>query len=256
MAGRNKKKRYGRRRARSHGGFVLPAILFAILTPIAVFVAVTVFFKVGTITVTGESGYTDARIIEASGIKIGENMFKFNKFKAINGIFDDMPYIDEIMIRRRLPDNVEINVTKCEPVFTAEGEDGVYLLDIKGKILEKVSEDRRDGHITVLGMTLSDPQVGKYAKFFDEEKEKTLYLLLNTAKKNDILPYVGIINMDKLYSVKLTYKGRFTVNIGSSDQMEKKIRYMLIIAEEKLLETYKGTIDVSDGTTARFIPEN
>ncbi len=235
---------------------MLPVVLFAILTPIAVFIAVTVFFKISTISVTGESGYTDARIIEASGIKIGENMFKFNKFKAINGIFDDMPYIDEIMIRRRLPDNVEIIVTKCEPVFTVKSGDEIYLMDIKGKILESISEDRQEGYITVLGMELSDPQVGKYAEFFDEEKEKTLYLLLNTVKKNGILPYVGIINLDKLYSVKLTYKGRFNVNIGSSDQMEKKIRYMLIIAEEKLLETDKGTIDVSDGTTARFIPEN
>ncbi len=250
-----KRKRYGRRNAgkRSYGGFVLPVL--AILTiPVAVLVAVTVFFKVGSITVKGESGYPDEDIIEASGIQIGENMFRFNKFKAKDGIFEKMPYIDEIIIRRRLPDKIEISVTRCEPVAAVQHGNEWYLMDLKGKLVERTVYAPPSGYVAITGMEMIDPKVGSYAVFSDEEKEKPLFLVLNTCEKNDIIPYIGSIAMEKLYSIKLTYKGRFTVNLGSIDQIEKKIRYMLIIAEEKLLESDRGVIDVSDGTTARFIP--
>ena len=233
---------------------MLPVL--AILTiPVAVIIAVTVFFKVGSITVNGESGYPDEDIIKASGIEIGENMFRFNKFKAKDAIFSEMPYIDEIVIRRRLPDRIEINVTRCEPVASVKQGNEWYLMDIKGKLVEKSEFSPPEGYAVITGTDMVEPKVGSYAVFSDEEKEKPLFLVLNTAEKNDIMPYIGSIAMEKLYSIKLTYKGRFTVNLGSVDQIEKKIRYMLIIAEEKLLESDRGVIDVSDGTTARFIPD-
>ena len=230
------------------------SVLAVLTVPVAVVLAVTVFFKVGSVTVIGESGYDEADIISASGIEIGENMFKFNKFKAKDAIFAEMPYIDEIIIRRRLPDKIEISVTRCEPVAAVRNQNEWYLMDIKGKMVEKTGYSVPKGYIKITGLEVSEPRVGGYAVFSDEEKEKPLFLVLNTAEKNDIIPYIGSINMEKLYSIKLTYKDRFTVNLGSVEQIEKKIRYMLIIAEEKLLETDSGTIDVSDGTTARFIP--
>ncbi len=251
---RRRRRTHRRRHRESRGNNPLPLILCILLTPVAVVVAITVFFRVSTIKVTGESGYLDYNIIEASTIDIGQNMFMFNKFKVIDGIFEQMPYLDEISIRRRLPDTVEIIVSRCTPVASIEGADGWYLLDAKGKLLENVGNSQPAEYPVIVGAEMDEPTVGKYIKIIDEEKQKPLFLVLNTAINNDILQYIDCIDVERAYNIKFTYKDRFTVNIGDIEQIEKKFRYMLLLAEDKLPDTAEGTIDVSDGTVARFIP--
>ena len=63
-----------------------------------------VFFKVERIEVEGAERYTVEQVTEASGVTIGENLFLINKFSVINRIFKALPYMDEIMIRSKLPD--------------------------------------------------------------------------------------------------------------------------------------------------------
>ena len=253
---RRRRRRIHRRRHReARGGDIVPVILCVLLTPVAIVVAITVFFRVSDIKVTGESGYPDYSIIEASNIEIGQNMFMFDKFKVIDGIFEQMPYLDEISIRRRLPDTVEIIVTRCTAVATIEGEDGWYLIDSKGKLLENAGSTQPSDYPVIIGADSETPVVGKYLKIIDQEKQKPLFLVLNTAINNDILQYIDCIDVERVYNIKFTYKDRFVVNIGDSDQIDKKIRFMLLLADEKLPETATGTIDVSDGTTARFIPQ-
>ena len=253
---RRRRKRYIRRRRRdARGGVVLSVLLCVVLTPLAVLVAITVFFRVSTISVTGDAGYADSAIVKASGIKVGDNMFQFNKFDAIEGIFNEMPYLDEISIRRHLPDDVEIIVTRCTPVVALQDESDWYLIDAKGKLLENMGGKRPEGYPVIIGAELNEPKVGKYVKFIAEEKEKPLFLVLNTAINSDILQYIDYIDVERIYNIKFIYKGRFTVNIGDSEQIDKKIRFMLLMAEEKLPADAVGMIDVSDATTARFIPE-
>jgi len=252
---RRRRNHIRRRRRDAGGGVVLPILLCVVLTPLAILVAITVFFRVSTISVTGDSGYEESDILKASGIKVGDNMFRFNKFESIENIFDEMPYIDEISIRRHLPDDVEIIVSRCIPVAALQNASSWYLIDAKGKILENIGENQPDGYPVIVGAELEDPKVGEYVKFIDKEKEKPLFLVLNTSINSDILQYIDNIDVDRVYNIKFTYKGRFTVNIGDSEQIDKKIRFMLLMAEEKLSADAVGTIDVSDATTARFIPE-
>ena len=258
MADRRRRRRrhhIRRRRRDAGGGVLLPILLCVVLTPLAVLIAITVFFRISTITVTGDVGYSDSAIIKASGINIGDNMFRFNKFESIDGIFEVMPYIDEISIRRHLPDDVEIIVTKCTAVATLQYEGEWYLIDSKGKLLENKGIFQPQNYPVITGVELKTPKVGKYVEIIDKEKEKPLFLVLNTAINSDILQYIDYIDVSRVYNIKFIYKQRFTVNIGDSEQIEKKIRFMLLMAEEKLASDAVGIIDVSDATTARFIPE-
>lgn len=252
---RRRRRNIRRRHGDARGGIVMPIILCVVLTPLALLIAITVFFRISTITVSGESGYLDSDIIRSSGIKIGDNMFRFNKFESIDNIFADMPYIDEISIRRHLPDDVEIIVTKCTAVATFQHGDDWYLIDSKGKILENKGLIKPIGYPSVIGIEFNEPKVGKYVEIIDKEKEKPLFLVLNTSINSDILQHIGYIDMSRVYNIKFDYKERFTVNIGDSESIEKKIRFMLLMADEKLAADAVGIIDVSDAATARFIPD-
>lgn len=258
MAGSSayRKKRYRRRNRRII--IFLLYVLFVVLTVMALAAAVTIFFKIREVRIEGESRYTPQQIIYASQIETGKNMFSFNKFSAIEGIFDECPYLDEITIRRRLPDVVTIKIKECRAVAVIRDRElgGSYVMDINGKLLEKLSYGEiPEGVCVITGVSLEKAEVGKYSSFLEKEKQKPLFLLLNTAEKSDILKNIGEIDITENYNITLQYDGRFTVKLGTSEDLEKKLRYMQVLVEEKLGSGVRGTIDVSDTQTARFLAE-
>lgn len=269
---RKQSKSRRRRRRNSRGG--APAVLVLlclVVAAAAILTAMTIFFKVRSITLSGETRYSAQEVAEASGLREGDNLILFNKFRAINSIFDACPYLHTVQMRRRLPDRVEILVTECVPVAVIEDEPamtpdpkdknktvpiggtGKWLIDIEGKLLEQVKEVP-EGLCYLRGLTLKKPKIGKYANFSDEDLEKPAFLLLNTAKDNDILPDIGEVDFSEPYNIRFTYTNRFTVAIGSAEELEKKIRYLRLITEEKLGANVRGLIDVSDTQKARFVP--
>ena len=54
--------------------------LTVLLICAALFLGMSVFFKVSKITVEGSTLYTPEEVIEASGIELGENLFFINRF--------------------------------------------------------------------------------------------------------------------------------------------------------------------------------
>jgi len=258
MAGSSayRKKRY-RRRNRRIIAFLL-YVLFVVLTVAALAAAITIFFKIHEVRIEGESRYPAQKIIAASGIETGKNMFSFNKFAAIEGIFAECPYLDEIAIRRRLPDLVTIKIKECSAVAVIRDREtgGSYVMDINGKLLEKLGYgETAEGMCLITGVSLDNAQEGAYSVFLEQEKQKPLFLLLNTAEKSDILKNIGEIDITENYDITLRYDGRFLVKLGTAEDIEKKLRYMQVLVEEKLGSGVRGTIDVSDTQTARFLAD-
>ena len=101
-----------RRRRRGRFSFLMK-LLCILLIAGAVVAALTVFFKVQSITVSGNARYTSEEIIAASGIEIEDNLFLLNKYSAAQAIFEKLPYVEEATINRALPDTIVITVREC-----------------------------------------------------------------------------------------------------------------------------------------------
>ena len=220
----------------------------------AIFAAVTVFFKITQITVIGETRYDAALIRETSGIEVGENMFTINKFKAIDRLFADLVYLDEITIRRKLPNEIQITVTECEPAVALELADGYWLMDRKGKLLENVPLSQTAGIALARGIEVEAPQPGMVIRQDENEQIQPMFDLIALLSDQDMLSDVGLIDMSKLYDIQFTYLDRFTVKLGSAEQTERKLRFLAEVVA-RLGEDDRGTIDLSEVKTARFIKE-
>jgi cell division protein FtsQ len=232
----------------------------------------TIFFKVQTFTLTGDTRYSEEHIVAATGLQPGDNLVLFDKFSIIDQIFDACPYLDTVQIRRRYPDRVEIIVTECVAIAVIEDEKaqvpdpedetktiqvggtGRWLIDRNGKLLEKTSSSTPTKLTRVYGVTLKEPQIGKYVEILQEDIEKPLFLLLNTAEDDGILQDIGGMDFSKQYDIRFNYLERFTVEIGSTEDLDKKLRYLHTIIQDKLGTNARGTLDLSDVQTARFIP--
>jgi len=266
------KERRRRRRARRGGAPTVLVLLCLLVGVVAIITAMTIFFKVQTFTITGDTRYTGEHIVEASGLEVGDNLVLFEKFSVIDSIFDACPYLDTVQVRRRYPDGVEFIVTECVAVAAIEDEKaeipdpedetktitiggtGRWLIDRNGKLLENIPSTQATKLTRIYGVTLLEPQIGKYVEILQEDTKKPLFLLLNTAEDDGILQDIGGMDFSRQYDIRFNYLGRFTVEIGSADNLDKKLRYLHTIIEEKLGANARGTLDLSDVQTARFIP--
>ena len=268
------KQRRRRRRDRRGGAPTVLVLLCLLIGAAAVITAMTLFFKIETFTVTGDSRYSADYIIEASGLQPGDNLVLFEKNRAVADVFEACPWLDTLRIRRRYPNGIEFLITECDPAAGLVdkpleipdpeddtgagtrliGTTGSWLMDINGKLLQKIADYAWPTLPHIEGVTLKDPAVGTYVKFFEEDDQKPVFLLLNTAKDDGILQDIGEMDFTEHYKIEFTYQGRFRVVLGSTEELSLKLRYLHMITEEKLGPNVRGTLALSDVQTARFIP--
>ena len=221
-------------------------------------------FETKTITLTGDTRYSQQHVAEASGLKTGDNLVLFDKISVKEGIYQACPYLDTVQIRRRYPSGIEIIVTECEPVAVIQdetktitiGDTGCWLIDRNGKLLENIPYSQHSELTRIYGVTLVKPEIGKSAEILQEDTKKPLFLLLNTAEDDGILQDIGGMDFSEPYAIRFNYLGRFVVKLGSTEDLDVKMRYLHLIVEEKLGSNAAGTLDLSDVQTARFIPND
>ena len=132
------RKRYTRRRSKGRFAFLYKLLAF-VVTCTAIALALTLFFRIRTINVSGNSRYDREVIIQAAQVKEGDNLFLLNKYDAAARIRKTLPYVETVQFRRTLPDTLSIVVTECTSPAAVIQDGQAYLLCDKGIIVDQVS---------------------------------------------------------------------------------------------------------------------
>ena len=85
-----RRRHSNRRHRRGNSGFLYKLLSVLVICG-AVVAALTLFFRVDRIEVTGMERYTEDEVIAASGIDIGDNLYLLNKYDAARSIADALP---------------------------------------------------------------------------------------------------------------------------------------------------------------------
>lgn len=250
--------------------------LFKLLCVLGVVVALTggatVFFRVETVTVTGNQRYTGEEIIEASGIRMGDNLYALNKVRIDRRIRTRLPYIGELSINRSLPSTILINVTEWEAVAQVAAPDPEqaaaareelaggkpdaepavlaqepWLISVRGKLLEQAPEGSEA--IVVTGLTAVAPQAGDMLKTPEGETTRleALTALLGAIEQADLFSEVSQIRLEATrltvrYADRFDVKMRLNADFGYNIQLMRAVR-------EKMEEQYgpdaAGSIDLT-----------
>lgn len=249
----NRKRKRGRRRL----GPVLK--LLSILTAaVALTVGATVFFQVEAITVSGNVRYTQQEIISATGIQTGDNLFHMNKFDLERQVEQALPYIEEVSIRRRLPNAIQITVTEWDAVAKVAGGEGDWLISVDGKLLEPAPAD--SAVLAVTGLTPLLPQAGRQLAVAQEEtgRLEALIRLLPVLVDRELLSQVSSVEVSPTRMV-LRYLDRFQVKLpinGAFDYQMDVLREAVADLDRRLGEESTGTIDLTqEGYHAVYSPE-
>ncbi len=242
-----------RRRRRGRFSFLLKFLCFLVIIG-AVFGALTLFFNMDHIIITGNERYSQEEILRSSGLSVGDNLYLMNKFSVKEKIFADLPYVEEVSINRKLPDTLLIDVRECRPAAAIVTQDGVWLISPKGKILERTEEAPHDC-ARVVGLELNGPAVGAQAAFAEESefRSSVLLQLLELAQQRGM--DTGLDNIDLTDETALTfsYLGRFTVKMPWTADVNYKLECLATVVD--YLEVNEiGTINLMTDGKASFIP--
>ncbi len=217
--------------------------------------AMTVFFKIDTIHVTGTARYQPEQVEHTLGVSAGDNLFLWGRTSGVQRLLRTYPYIEEVRISRALPGTLNVEIIES-PAFAAisDGGSGCYLISGSGKLLEHV-EDAATVQLTpVTGMAIGERQAGETLDADDGPATQQLITLLDALSQGNLLQNVSFINLTSLTDVHIGYQNRFDVRIGSSGDLARKLRFLQEVVDTKLSPSDIGVIDLSQPPRANYWP--
>ena len=238
-----------RRRRRGSSGFLYKLLSVLVICGCLV-AALTLFFRVDTIVVTGQSRYTAQEIQEASGIQQGDNLLLLNKYNASGSIAQQLPYIEEIRIHKELPETLRIEVRECETPVAVVQDGFTWLISSsgKGKIVDQLDASAAGDYAQVTGCTLLAPSIGSEVVLGSEFslQQESLLGLLSALDEEGMLPNLDSISLEDLSVIRMGYLDRFTVKLPYGADYASKMRMLkLAIESDYVQDNMTGTFDMT-----------
>ena len=247
----------------TRGRFVLSLVSVAAVVA-AVFLGLSVFFRVETITVAGAEKYSPWMVRQAAGVEPGDALLSIGEARVASRIRMKLPYVDEIKVGVRLPGTVEIQITELQVTYSIEDENGAWwLISADGRAVEQVSLDKALGYTRVEGLAIQTPQQGSpvqalAGKIIDpdegtgvqqdqsdaDQQLEALISIMTALEHNRIIGEIALINVTDVNNLRLSYPQLLTVRLGDAQRMDYKISY-LAAAVEELADTQSGELDLS-----------
>ena len=251
------KKRKTRRRRRRGGLGRLLRPLSVLLTAVAVVAALTMFFKVSTVEVTGSSRYRDGEVAAASGVEQGDNLVLLDKYRIAQRIYTELPYVTEARINRKFPSTLVLEVTETTAVASIQGAGGYWLLSAGEKLLEAVDETGAQDYLRITGLEAVNPAVSARLELPEDSPItlERLGQLLSAMERLEMLGRADGLDLSDRSDLVLGYDGRFQVIISYDADFDYKL--LCLLEAVKCLEpNERGTIrlNMKEANKAHFIP--
>lgn len=261
-------------KALHRGTFVLRLVSVAAVV-VALMLAVSVFFRVETVTVLGAEKYTAWMVQEASGIQTGDGLLTLSRARAAGKIRSALPYVDEVKIDIRLPGTVCIELTELEVTYAVCADDNSWwLISADGRAVEKIDSSAVSGYTRILGLQIQDPEMDQaviaavdvipteatgetdqtqpsgeetlptQAVETNAQRLQAVLNILQVLESNRVIGDIASVNVTSLADIQLQYGQRFQVRLGNAENLAYKIGYMAQ-AVNQMEEYQAGVIDVS-----------
>lgn len=275
-----------------HRGKFLMRLITVAAVVVALMMAVSIFFRVDTVRVLGAEKYTAWDVSQASGIQVGDGLLTLSKARVAGKIRLALPYVDEVKISVTLPGTVNIEVKELQVTYAIAAQDNTWwLIAADGDVVKQIETSAASGFTRIFGVQADAPRTdAKVSAAADqlsteemqavgeEETAETqpggdltlptqvletnaqrldaALSILQSLERNGVIGQIASINVQSLSEIQLQYGQRFQVQLGSTENLDYKIRYMNQAISQ--MEDYQtGQLDVSFeyGEKAIFTPE-
>lgn len=210
---------------------IIGAIIFTIMSPI---------FNVKNIKVEGNSHLSEEQVISLSRIEIENNMFKYNKKEIIKNIKENA-YIENVEVKRSIPDTIEIKITERKTSFMIQFANAYAYINNQGYILEISNKALEYPILTGFSTPVEELQEGRRLNKEDLKKLSDVLEIMESATSNEIASLITEINIENSdnYVLELKSKNK-VVNLGDTSNLSTKMLWIQTF--NKLEGSTKGEI--------------
>ncbi len=239
-------------------------VIFAMVAVIAL--SLTVFFRIDTIKILGDSIYDESQIINESGIVKGGNLFLTDIDKAREHIEKNLPYISSAAVKRKFPSAIIIEITGTQAYCCFKTTGGTAVADNSLKVLEITSEENVSPEITRVTLhnvftagigenIINTNSTGESSKEIAKEAElvKTIFDSVNESG----IQHLTEINLESPGNLYCVYQDRLKLNLGSTEKLTYKLKaaIKIIEKEDEINQSERGEIFLNDTKNIYVSPE-
>jgi cell division protein FtsQ len=218
--------------------FVVMAVL---ITSLVLFMLSSIF-NIDTIEVKNENGTTLSKedILKIVDIEVGNNIFKFDKRKALDKL-EKNQYIASVKINRILPNKVEFVLNERKTICMLKVMDSYVCVDSLGYVY-KISAIPENVPVIVGTSTEINSELiekvqiqGQAIKLNDEDVSKINICdkIWEVAKQVDVLGFISSVDISNTNDIKLMLDSEGKIaHIGDSTNLNAKIGYIKISMEK------------------------
>ena len=263
-----------RRRRRRRGNKILHYIIFAIvIIAFAVVASLTFLFGIDEITVTGLDMHPEHEVIYATGIQIGDNLFRVPTADIERELLALFPYIETVQLHRGFPRSIEIRVEQSVPAAALALGDEFVLITRRGKVLERGLMLLEGDVLLVRGIDVSGREPGGFLGRFEPEpprpgetaaqagareardssmqrqaeQEASGLIMINNLLDATYETGFAITNVDitNRLDMHIMYENRLLLRLGTDAYLPDKLLMLKAVFNELHPEAH-GVLDASD----------
>lgn len=223
------------------------AVLITALVAVLVFVGMMVFFRIESVSCQGVTMYDEAEIIAASGIKVGDHLYKVDGAAIAEDLRARYPYLKEIDVKADLPTGMVIAVTEDEPAYFTDIGGRYYILSAEMRVLESLpatdaSLEPFEGKLLQLALpSVSRAVVGESVQYFSPVSEKYVGEAMAAIMASEGSDGIVSIDLTSRFDISFSYERRITVLLGRDSDLEAKLKFAFAIMDE-FSDAATGTI--------------
>lgn len=236
-----------RRRRNRRKKIIFRSVLGLIIFCIGTILALTLFFNINSIVVSGDKVYSDEEIVKTAEVAEGDNLIFLSEKKINEKISTELTYVGEARIKRRLPATLEIVITKTDGYMAVLSKGYYTLLDKNGKVLEKGLETVGENIVLVNLGEIESANVGETIVLKNKKVFEKMNDLVEECEKLNLTDITNI-DLSDIHNIKVVYQGRITLELGETqkDTMSSKLALgqAAIKKQNEENDQYRGTINL------------
>lgn len=232
----------------------LAVLCFSVLVILLIYQFV---FVVSDVTVVGEGIYSSETLLEASGVRQGVNLYSFRASTVEKRLTLSCPYIKEVEIDRRVPNNVTITVFEDRPVYYAVIFGEYKILSEGLRVLDSFADKASvpEGLVKLNLPSVSYSISGRVLRLADEKRERGVRDVLATIGASALCTRITMIDLRDQFDMYAVCDSQFKLMLGKEASLEYKLNVAAkVLEDEMFLTDDKLIVDLTtDGKTGVIV---
>ncbi len=203
--------------------------------------------------------YDESKLLEASGIGIGDNLYSFSSQVVANTLTLHFPQIKSFDVKRKAPSSIYFTAQTESNAFYTEIYGETYYVSRSLRLLGKVSpsEAKASGAINLKLPKISTAIAGSEIAFDESRIANISKLLLEAVLQSEMSERIKSIDLRDVYDITLICDDLYLLEFGNVSDASLKLKIAAAVLRDEMFNgSNKASLDLSSTDETGVIIDN